>query len=240
YGPSTTLQQITNPRVIKIAVAALKKYDLEFEASYVMDTKNLQHYVDLITWARLHKIPTLLFLTYVPPAGDRSFFPNIPTPQETAKLIEQLYTFSHELNDIQCQFVFQYPFCLIQKQILAQMLGDSVLYAAHGLLYTGRGFAIDPQGQILPSSHWVGYPLFHLDEICTHDTISSEKFFEKWNSIQAINFRKNLWHYASEKCQTCALWQSICVGGNPLIWQVWDESELLPDEIPDFSDIIIH
>lgn len=238
YGSYTTLQQITNPRIIQNAVEALKKYDLEFETSYVMDTKKLQHYVDLIAWARSHEIPTLLFLTYVPPAGDNSFFPNIPTPQETARLIELLYLFSHEFNDIQCQFVFQYPFCLFQKQILAQMIDDNVLYAAHGLLYTGRGFAIDPQGQILPSSHWVGYPLFHLNEICINDTISSKKFFEKWNSIQVLNFRKQLWHHVSTRCGSCAFWPTICVGGNPLVWQEWDESELLPEVIPDFNDFV--
>jgi len=220
-------------RVQKVLVN-LHNNHLLYEISCLIDSKKPDYFLNLISWARGNQIPSLLFLTYVPPVETTTTPKYIPSPKDSAKLIELLYKESLKIPCIKCQFVFQYPFCLFDKNILDSMLNDDVLYGSHEIPFMGRGVALDPLGNFLPSSHWVGFPLFHSDEIRENGYMSPAKFLEKWNSEKALIFRKKLWEnlsFASERCQGCKLWPSRCVGGNPLVWQVWDEKDLLPEVV---------
>lgn len=216
---------------IQQSVKNICKMKINYEISCVIDFKIPDYFLSIFSWARENQTKSILFQTYVPPVGTTQYPKYLPLPKESARLVGLLYKESTKFPDIKCQFVFQYPFCLFEKRILSSMLKDEVLFGSHEVLYMGRGVALDPLGNFLPSSHWVGFPLFHLDHIRENGNISHTKFLKKWNSKKVINFRKKLWEnlsIASEKCNNCELWPSRCVGGNPLIWQIWNETELLP------------
>lgn len=210
----------------------LNKNKLSYEISCLIDDKKCDSFKKLIQWASIKEIPLILFQTYVPPPGTDTYPDYLPSPKETAGIIEELYKASLEISNVRCQFTFQYPFCLLDENILDSMLNDDVLYGSHEILFMGRGVALDPLGNFLPSSHWVGFPLFHSDEIRENGHLSPQKFLDKWNSEKVLIFRKNLWEnlsLASRRCNDCKLWPSRCVGGNPLVWQVWNEKDLLPE-----------
>lgn len=212
----------------------LDKNKLSYEISCLIDDKKSDPFKKLIQWASIKEIPLILFQTYVPPPEVGSYPDYLPSPRESAKIIEELYLASLEISKVRCQFTFQYPFCLFEENILYSILKNEALYGSHEILFMGRGVALDPLGNFLPSSHWVGFPLFHSDEIRENGYMSSQKFLDKWNSDMVLIFRKKLWEnfsFASERCKGCRLWPSRCVGGNPLVWQIWDEKDLLPEVV---------
>lgn len=212
----------------------LSKNKLSYEISCVIDYKKSDPFKKLIQWASKKEIPFILFQTYVPPPGTDTYPDYLPSPKESAEIIEELYQASLEISNMHCQFTFQYPFCLFDENILDSMLKNEVLYGSHEILFMGRGVALDPLGNFLPSSHWVGFPLFHSDEIRENGYLSPQKFLDKWNSEEIVKFRKKLWEnlsLASERCKGCKLWPVQCVGGNPLVWQIWDEKDILPEVV---------
>lgn len=207
----------------------LIRNNINFEISSLIVTTEIKYYLNLIELCRNLGINSILFQTYLPSVSAHkpekiTFFPKI-----YSRLIEKIYAYCLKYKNFTCEFVFQYPICLLDGDLAKQMFSEKRLFGSHEIIMTGRGFALDPQGYILPSSHWVGYPLFHIDEIMEDGELSRELFFQKWNSKTIIEFRKRLWRYVSPKCENCEYWATCCVGGNPLIWRIWSERDLLPD-----------
>ncbi|MBD3338475.1 MAG: radical SAM protein [Candidatus Lokiarchaeota archaeon] len=215
-------------------VINLKKYGIDYEVSCLIDNKNSNALINLIEWADLQEVPLVLFQTYVPPPNIEHYSESIPLPKLSAKIIEKIYQKNNENFNYPIQFTFQYPFCLLSGSVLKSMIDQNALFGSHEVIFWGHGFALDPLGYFLPSSHWVGHALFHCDEIKVNDIMSPQKFLEKWNSEDLLNFRKSLWEnfsIISSQCRSCELWPSRCVGGNPLNWQIWDEKDLLPNDL---------
>jgi len=90
-------------------------------------------------------------------------------------------------------------------------------------MYRGKGAAFDPDGNILPCTHFSEAPLF-TNTIMENGTFSlKEKFLEMWSDQAGIasKFRSGLWKYPAKKCAECKYWGG-CIGGCPLLWTYFD------------------
>jgi len=143
------------------------------------------------------------------------------SPQEVAKKIENIYCLSKS-QGIKTHFNLTIPICLIEENILEQMIDDNVV-AVGCQMYHGKGVAFDPVGNILPCTHFADFPIISLQ-----NQIDLQKDFTSiWQKDDEVcQFREELWRYPSPKCHECKYWGG-CVGGCPLLWSFYDPLKII-------------
>jgi radical SAM protein with 4Fe4S-binding SPASM domain len=142
-------------------------------------------------------------------------------PKNLARIINDL--FDQGINkDVPFQLNATLPLCLIKKDTLEEALKRKwISVGCH--MYRGKGAAFDPDGNILPCTHFSEAPLF-TNTIMENGTFSlKEKFLEMWSDQAGIasKFRSGLWKYPAKKCAECKYWGG-CIGGCPLLWTYFD------------------
>lgn len=148
-------------------------------------------------------------------------------PDAIAKVIENIYL-NAPVDGAKVSFNVTIPLCLLPPLLLTQMLDKRIL--GFGCqMYQGKGVAFDPNGNILPCTHFADFPLL-TDGIGENGSFThKDTFVDNWELVEGIpaQFRQQLWRYPSLRCQSCPYWGG-CIGGCPLYWSVYDPRDYIP------------
>ena len=147
-------------------------------------------------------------------------------PAAMAKFISEAYV---ELKNagIKAKFFATIPLCLIRPDLLETMIKDDYISnGTHCHIYYGSGAVFEPNGNVLPCTHFVGRPLFNIfsEGITTVDDFT-RVWYDESNGMHG-SFKRTLWKYPSEKCKTCQYWGK-CVGGCPFLWSMFKPSQVI-------------
>ncbi len=147
------------------------------------------------------------------------------SPKACADLITRAYL---ELRERGIRFTFfgTIPLCLIEDDVRAQMLADKTIARSyHCHIFFGTGAAFEPNGNVLPCTHFVNTPLFNARGLDGHFTYKG-RFAHEWEEGVHHAFVEDAWKYPAERCTTCDLW-GVCVGGCPFQWMYFDPIETI-------------
>lgn len=139
-----------------------------------------------------------------------------PNPQQAADLISTAYL-QLKKEGIHIGIFATLPLCLFDENVLQQMIDDKVIgrnYHCH--VFYGTGAAFEPNGNVLPCTHFVNAPLFNAKGSDGHFAYKG-KFAYEWEDGTHKQFIETAWRYPTEHCKTCKLWGK-CFGGCPFLW----------------------
>jgi radical SAM protein with 4Fe4S-binding SPASM domain len=142
-------------------------------------------------------------------------------PNELAEVIQEVFRKAKKEN-IPFQLNATFPLCLLPQDILEEAFKlDWISVGCH--MYRGKGVVFDPNGNILPCTHFSEAPLIKNAMDKNENFAFRENFFEIWESPKNIvgKFRSTLWKYPAHKCIDCKYWGG-CIGGCPLLWSRFD------------------
>lgn len=149
------------------------------------------------------------------------------SPQEYADRITEAYL---KLRDEGIHFTFfaTIPLCLIPDDVREQMVADKTIARGyHCHIFFGTGVAFEPNGNVLPCTHFVNTPLFNaMDE--GGGFSYKGRFAREWKEGVHRTFVEAAWKYPAERCTTCNLW-GVCVGGCPIQWMHFDPTEFITE-----------
>ncbi len=159
-----------------------------------------------------------------------------PNPQQYADLISEAYL-QLKKEGISVGFYATVPLCLFDQQVLGQMMDDKAIGRnCHCHIFHGTGVAFEPNGNILPCTHFVNAPIFNAKGPDGH-FVYKGSFDREWEEGTAHKkFIETVWKYPTEHCKSCSLWGK-CVGGCPLLWLEFNPKDFIVKEvIPDEDD----
>lgn len=139
-------------------------------------------------------------------------------PSSTAKSFERSYQYAKS-KGIKIRLVTPLPLCSFEKETRKEFKEKKIVTGGPCQLSHGRNFIIDCNGDVLPCTHMVGFPLFNI--FGNDKVISSEEFVENYNQGVPISFREKMQRNASRKCDE-GFCSEPCAGGCPLLWSVFN------------------
>ncbi|MFH0714399.1 MAG: SPASM domain-containing protein, partial [Candidatus Diapherotrites archaeon] len=135
---------------------------------------------------------------------------------------------------IHVSFFATLPYCLFEKSVLKEMLEDQTIsstYQCH--TYYGTGVAFEPNGNVLPCTHYVDTPLFNaMDQ--NGKFAMKGKFAQEWKEKMHNQFSKELWKYPAKACKDCHFW-GRCIGGCPFLWMLFDPEQFIQGGVNDLQ-----
>ena len=97
------------------------------------------------------------------------------------------------------------------------MMAEGVIgrdYHCH--IFYGTGAAFEPNGNVLPCTHFVNSPLFNAKGPDGRFAYKG-RFDQEWENGIHKQFIETAWRYPTEHCKTCSMWGK-CFGGCPFLW----------------------
>lgn len=146
---------------------------------------------------------------------------NAISPKEGAKAFERIYLYAKD-KAVKVKLVTPTPVCNIDYGVLQEMKRDKAL-SGRCQMVPGRNFVVDYNGDVLPCTHFSGFPLFNIFE--QGKIMSDEEFLEEYNNEygMAYKLREKVRHFPSEKCTDGC--DEFCTGGCPIFWTKFDPDE---------------
>lgn len=141
-------------------------------------------------------------------------------PRAGAKIIVDAY---HQLKALRIPFTFfaTIPLCLVDEETRKAMVADKTIARGyHCHIFYGTGAAFEPDGNVLPCTHFAGTPLFNAMDSEQHFSYRG-RFAQEWEGGVHKDFVEASWKYPSSKCSSCQLW-GMCLGGCPFQWMHFD------------------
>ncbi len=179
---------------------------------------NSSQLVETVEFAYNLGVKRVVFNCAIPTISKNNIFiEECLDPADLARIVNSLFIRTRKLN-LSFHLNATFPICLLDKDILKEMLDLGwITIGCH--MYRGQGVVFDPEGNILPCTHFSDSPLITKD-MCSKIKID---FLKIWNDPNGIpeTFRRKLWRYPSKKCLNCEYWGG-CVGGCPLLWTHFD------------------
>ena len=146
-------------------------------------------------------------------------------PRTGATIIVSAY---RRLKELRIPFTFfaTIPLCLIDEDTREAMIADrTIARSYHCHIFYGTGAAFEPNGNVLPCTHFAGTPLFNAMDKQKHFAYRG-KFAREWEGGVHKDFVEASWKYPSPKCRSCQLW-GICLGGCPFQWMHFDPKQYI-------------
>lgn len=198
--------------------------NIQVQTSTVIGDEDIEKYKRLMDMLCNLGVKHISLNSCVPTLKSDNSYEGLLRPIKQAQLIEELYRYGKK-PEIKLYFVFRLPLCLITQDMREEMVKENILINECNV-YEGDAFALNPDGTILPCSHWMGYPLMNIiKNKKTNEVISSKDFIKIWNSKKPLRLRKAIWRYRSEKCIGCKYWGKYCSAGCPLFWYKFNPEE---------------
>jgi radical SAM protein with 4Fe4S-binding SPASM domain len=147
------------------------------------------------------------------------------SPRETAQAFQRVYDYAKN-KKVKIKLVTPMPFCVFDKTYLEQFKKEGIISGGPCQLVHGKNFVIEYNGNILPCTHFNGFPMMNIFEngkIITQDTFIKRYFNPDEIPFQ---FREKISKFPSEKCgdDSC---KEPCTGGCPLIWKIFKPEEVI-------------
>jgi radical SAM protein with 4Fe4S-binding SPASM domain len=221
YGPTAEIHdRMTGVRGSFIetmgGIDTCTKEDIKLSTNTVISNVNYKVLPQIINLLKDKEITEMAFNLFIPPINVNQREEEIMTIKESLSAFTDVYQIAKQLNK-KVILVTPAPICLLDKDIKEEIIQKGIVYGGPCQLIDGRSFAIDFNGDILPCTHLIGYPLFNIFE--DGKIITARKFRKKYfeQAGQGFEFKKIVNHYPSEKCKkdNCS---ENCTGGCPLLW----------------------
>jgi radical SAM protein with 4Fe4S-binding SPASM domain len=149
--------------------------------------------------------------------GNNEYMAN---PRVAIEAFEKAYLHAKS-RGIKARLVTPMPLCNFNPDLLLQLKEDHAIGGSPCQLHHGKNFVLDYNGDVVPCTHLTGFPYFNI--LNEGKVIPASEFVQKYNSVEANQFRTKFGRYASTKCDGC---KERCSGGCPLYW-----IKLNPDEV---------
>ncbi|MDD5012570.1 MAG: radical SAM protein [Candidatus Nanoarchaeia archaeon] len=150
---------------------------------------------------------------------------SVLSPKETAKAIQRIYNYTKKRN-VKIKVVTPMPFCVFDNDYLEIFKKNDIISGGPCQLAHGKNFVIEYNGNIIPCTHFNGFPMMNIFE--KEKVISAEDFIGKYFNSEGtpFKFRKMVSKFPSEKCEdeNC---KEPCSGGCPLIWRLFKPEEVI-------------
>jgi len=146
------------------------------------------------------------------------------SPREGVKAFERAYLyFKSKDTKTKLKLISPIPLCNVENNLLKELKEkEGVKGSCH--ILGGRNFVFDYNGDILPCTHFTGFPMFNV--FSKNKIMSADKFIEEYNNPSGLGFkfRKRLSYYPSIKCgnEKCL---DNCTGGCPVFWMKYNPEE---------------
>lgn len=138
------------------------------------------------------------------------------TPLELAEITKQLYEYQNQ-NDM--VFIFnceknKIPLCLFDEQVFSDLVERKQIGFGCELVQ-GNTVVVEPGGDVLGCSHWVGHNLMNIyKDYEKLSLIDEEEFWDIWMNGYPAKFRNKAEIYPYEKCNYCdKRKEGLCKGG---------------------------
>ncbi len=199
---------------------------LSFNTLLTINKSNFNELVQLAEMLHNEGVKNILYNIGLPSSDSGENIDEfVLSPNDAAKVIENTYL-DLKTKGIKVKFFGTIPLCLFDQDLLEEMIStDHISNGVHCHIFYGTGVVFEPNGNVLPCTHFVGHPLFNLKD---EDISDSEKFLEIWKGSKGIHgtFRSAIWQYPSEKCKNCTYWGK-CIGGCPFLWSYFNPDEII-------------
>jgi len=152
-----------------------------------------------------------------------------PDPQQCADLISSAYL-QLKGEEIKVSFFATIPLCLFEQKVLQQMMKEGVIgrdYHCH--IFYGTGAAFEPNGNVLPCTHFVNSFLFNARGSDGHFAYTG-RFDQEWEEGIHKQFIEIVWRYPTKHCKICSLWGK-CFGGCPFLWMHFRPEDFIRKEV---------
>ena len=209
------------------AIGNLLATGLTFNTLMTISRLNYQEVVPLAE--KLHEmgVKNILYNVGLPSCGSSSESSNSfsLSPVEVAGIMAEAY---HKLSSqgIKAKFFATIPLCLFDKELLDEMVAqDWISKGVHCHIFYGSGVVFEPDGNVLPCTHFVKHPLFNMID---EGIQTADQFSEVWYGERGIHgaFREAIWKYPHSNCEGCEHWGK-CVGGCPFLWTHFDPMDII-------------
>ncbi|MFA5128864.1 MAG: radical SAM protein [Patescibacteria group bacterium] len=200
---------------------------LSFNTLLTVSRHNFGEVIPLAELMHKMGVVNILFNVGLPSAGGsqektESF---ALSPAHTAQIVTDAYL-ALKAKGIKVKFFATIPLCLFDQSLLDEMMTIGCISdGVHCHIFYGSGAVFEPNGNVLPCTHFVGRPLFNLSE---QSVKTATDFAKVWYGRKGIHgvFRREIWRYPHEKCKGCRHWGK-CVGGCPFLWTHFDPEEII-------------
>lgn len=188
-----------------------------------LNVANIEKIYELLSSWNVKSIDFNFAIPQLKESGGASweFTPDLKT---AVKKIESLYGIVKRQKKQKFYITGTIPLCLFSKKNIKDLIGGAwVNFGCH--MFGGKGIAFDAEGNVLPCTHFAGYPLA-MENINFDNKSKINDFKVFLNRGLPKKFRNELWRYPSKKCCDCEYW-GYCVGGCPLLWLEKDPSVII-------------
>lgn len=196
-------------------------------------TISLLNMEDIVSLARMvhgFGVKNILYNFSLPSVGKKGIEScSSPNPQQCADVISAAY-FCLKAEGIKISFFATLPLCLFNQNILQDMITEGAIgrdYHCH--IFYGTGVAFEPNGNVLPCTHFVNSPLFNAKGLNGHFAYKG-KFDREWEEGIHKQFVETAWRYPAKYCKICSLWGK-CFGGCPFLWMHFRPEDFIRKEV---------
>lgn len=208
----------------------LIREDVSCNSILTISLLNLDDVVPLARMVHDFGVKNILYNFSLPSVGTQGIEScSSPNPQQCADVISAAYL---RLKDegIKVSFFATLPLCLFDQRVLQQMMVERVIgrdYHCH--IFYGTGVAFEPNGNVLPCTHFVNSPLFNAKGSDGHFAYKG-RFGREWEEEIHKQFIEIAWRYPTKHCKICDLWGK-CFGGCPFLWMYFRPDDFIRKEV---------
>jgi radical SAM protein with 4Fe4S-binding SPASM domain len=140
-------------------------------------------------------------------------------------LVTSIVSQYDEINAIcagQLIFAIKTPFCIWPREFIRKLVERKQLRASCQFQHRS-GIIFDPKGQVMACNSMADFPMGEIDK----DYSDAESLIRLFNSEEVVQSCDHINSYPSERCIGCSQ-LSLCRGGCPLMWTVYNAKESIP------------
>lgn len=136
------------------------------------------------------------------------------SPTEGIKAFERAYSYAKS-KGLNIKLISPIPLCNLGDSISDEAKKDNAVKGSCHIL-SGRNFVVDYNGDILPCTHFTGFPMFNIFK--DGKTMLQKEFISEYNNPEGKGqqLREKLGYYPSKKCENNC--EEKCTGGCPVFW----------------------
>src|SRR3989344_3670852 len=176
--------------------------DIRTSTNTTISKKNINHLEKIVDFLTNYRLRSITFNICGACIGNPKNSNYTISPSEGVKAFEKVYLyFKSKKKDMKLKLISPVPLCNFNKEILEELKEDKAVKGSCHIM-KGRNFVFDYNGDILPCTHFTGFPMFNV--FSKGKIMSNREFVEEYNNPENIGykFRKKLSYYPSKNSKT--------------------------------------
>lgn len=206
-----------------MGICNLKMVGIPFNTTMTISSANSNQIVPLARLMHKMGVKHIYFNFGIPSVGENYQIDGscCLIPRRYADLMVSAYKQLKE-EGIRIHFLYNLPLCLIDQEVIDELIKTGTISKGYQCqVFTGTGVAIEPNGNVLPCTHFVNAPLYNARRKDGNFRYAHGNFQKDWEGGERRKLLESVWQYPIEACRSCDRW-GICVGGCPFLWMYFD------------------